>query len=191
MTISNYGDDWASAIERTKRYNLRVPTHELTPTHRYLNSSRYAEFPFVVQKGLGELDYPDVVAQCLSIHYRLVPILEEWLGCPVLYTLGWIDDGSDKGMFKFDESFIAGKLRDGHHERTVNIHAWLTLPSFEVIDLALVTSLAVLKGWDKGHGSVLAKHADEITGLAYKPMLIGADFLRYTGIMRLEVYSPA
>ena len=63
------------------------------------------------------------------------------------------------------------------------MYAWLTLPSLEVIDVALVTSLAVLNGWDEGHGAVLAKHADEVTGMAYKPMLIGPDFLRKTGLM--------
>lgn len=105
------------------------------------------------------------------------------MGCPVLYTLGWVDDGTDKGMFKFDEPFIAEKLKSGHVGGTVNMHAWLTLPSLEVIDVALVTSLAVLNGWDEGHGAVLAKHADEVTGMAYKPMLIGPDFLRKTGLM--------
>ena len=183
MTASKYATVWAAAIERSKRFNLTVPTHELKPAHRYLNDARHAEFPYVVQKGLGDLDFPDVVAQCLSLHYRLVPVLEAWLGCPVLYTLGWVDDGTDKGMFKFDESFIAEKLQSGHVGGTVNMHAWLTLPSLEVIDVALVTSLAVLNGWDEGHGAVLAKHADEVTGMAYKPMLIGPDFLRKTGLM--------
>lgn len=183
MTASKYAAEWAAAIERSKRFNLTVPTHELKPTHRYLNDARHAEFPYVVQKGLGDLDFPDVVAQCLSLHYRLVPVLEAWLGCPVLYTLGWVDDGTDKGMFKFDEPFIAEKLQSGHVGGTVNMHAWLTLPSLEVIDVALVTSLAVLNGWDEGHGAVLAKHADEVTGMAYKPMLIGTDFLRKTGLM--------
>ena len=53
----------------------------------------------------------------------------------------------------------------------------------EVIDVALVTTLAVLKGWREGHGAVLAKHADDITGMAYKPMLIGPDFLRKTDFL--------
>lgn len=179
----SYTTEWAVAVERSKQFDLAVPLHEVQPTHRYLTVARLTEFPYVVQRGLGDLDFPDVVTQCLSIHYRMVPVLEQWLEIPVLYTLGWIDDGTDKGMFKFDNAFIADKLKNGHASSAVNIHAWLTLPSMEVIDMALVTSLAVLKGWSKGHGGVLAKHADEITGMAYKPMLVGPDFLRKTGLL--------
>lgn len=178
-----YATEWATAVERTKRLGLDVPPHQMEPERRYLTDQRQAEFPHVVQRGLGDLDFPDVVAQCMSIHFRLVPVLEQWLGCPVIYTIGWIDDGTDTGMFKFDEAFVAEKLKTGHTGSTANIHAWLTLPSLEVIDVALVTTLAVLKGWREGHGAVLAKHADDITDLRYKPMLVGPDFLRRTGLL--------
>jgi len=179
----SYANEWTTAIERSKRFGLEVPGHEVQPTTRYLTEGRQAEFPHVVLRGLGDLDFSDVVAQCMSIHYRLVPVLEEWLQCPVVYTIGWIDDGTDKGMFKFDDAFVAEMLKNGFTGSTVNIHAWLTLPSMEVIDVALVTTIAVLKGWREGHGAVLAKYADEVTGMAYRPMLVGADFLLKTGLL--------
>lgn len=179
----SYATEWAAAVERSKKFGLEVPPHEVQPKHRYLTDSRQAEFPYVVQRGLGDLDYPDVVAQCMSIHYRLAPVLEKWLGCPVLYTIGWVDDGTEKGMFKFDDSFVAEKLKNGHSGSTANIHAWLTLPSMEVIDVALATTIAVVQKLPQGHGAVLAKHADELRGMAYKPMLVGPDFLRKTGLL--------
>lgn len=179
-----YINEWAAAIERSKRFGLELPPGEAHPESRYLTDARQAEFPYVVQRGLGDLDFPDVVAQCMSIHYRLLPVLQEWLGCPVFYTLGWVDDGTDTGMFKFDDAFVADKLQNGHRDSTADIHAWLTLPSMEIIDVSLVTTLAVLKGWSEGHGAVLAKHADEITGMSYKPMLVGPDFLRKSGLLR-------
>lgn len=179
----SYATEWAAAIERSKKFGLEVPPHEVQPAHRYLTDARHAEFPYVVQRGLGDLDFPDVVAQCMSIHYRLVPVLQEWLGCPVLYTIGWVDDGTDKGMFKFDDAFVADKLQNGHSGSTANIHAWLTLPSMEVIDVALATTIAVVQKLPQGHGAVLAKHADELRGMAYKPMLVGPDFLRKTGLL--------
>lgn len=183
MSSSNYATEWHAAVERTERFSLQIPPHQVEPERRYLTDARQAEFPYVVQRGLGDLDFPDVVAQCLSIHYRLVPIIEEWLRCPVLYTIGWVDDGTAKGMFKFDDDFVANKLKSGHAGGTINIHAWLTLPSMEVIDVALVTSLAVLNGWSEGLGGVISRHPDELTGMVYKPMLIGPDFLRKTGLL--------
>lgn len=179
----NYADEWAAAVERSRRFGLDVPAHEVRPAHRYLTDARQAEFPYVVLRGLGEFDFPDVVAQCMAVHYRLMPVMQGWLGCPVLYTLGWIDDGTDTGMFKFDHSFISSKLKHGHAGGSVNLHAWLTLPSMEVIDVALATTIAVVKRKPEGYGRVLAKHADELDGMAYKPMLVGTDFLRKTGLL--------
>jgi hypothetical protein len=183
MNQASYSTEWAAAVERTNRFGLDVPAHSAQTTHRYLNAARQAEFPYVVQRGLGDLDFHDVVAQCLSIHYRLVPVIEKWLGCPALYTLGWVDDGTDRGMFKFDDAFIDDKLKNGHRGGTVNIHAWLTLPSMEIIDVALATTIAVLQRLPDGYGAALARHADELKGIAYKPMLVGPDFLRRTGLL--------
>lgn len=179
----SYVTEWENAIERTKRFGLEVPVHEIQLGSSYLTDARQKEFPYVVQRGLGDLDFPDVVAQCLSIHYRILPVIEEWLGCQVLYTLGWVDDGSTAGMFKFDDAFVGDKLKNGHLGGTVNLHAWLTLPSMEVIDMSLATSIAVLQGLSYGHGAVLARHADGLDGMAYKPMLVGYDFLLKTGLI--------
>ena len=142
-----------------------------------------AEFPYVVQIGLGGLEPLEVVAQCMMINHRLEPVMERWFGCPVIYTLGWIDDGTEKGMFRFDESFIADKLKNGHKSLKVNIHAWLTLPSMEIIDVTIATSMAVANNTTQGIGLALTRHADELEGFAYRPMLVGSDFLRRTGLM--------
>ncbi|HCB1767018.1 TPA: hypothetical protein MYP38_004857 [Citrobacter braakii] len=53
----------------------------------------------------------------------------------------------------------------------------------EVIDVALATTIAVVQKLPQGHGAVLAKHADELRGMAYKPMLVGPDFLRKSGLL--------
>ncbi|MGS1035737.1 MULTISPECIES: hypothetical protein [Burkholderia] len=190
MSNGRYASEWGAAVERSKRFGLQVPVHEVEQGTRYLTDDRAREFADVVQQGVGDLEYSDIVVQCLAIHYRLAPILEKWLGCPVLYTLGWVDDDTPRGMFKFDDALIADKLKNGHTPGSINIHAWLTLPSMEVIDLALVTTLAVVQGRKQGHGAVIAKHADDVTGMTYKPMLVGADFLRQAGLLRAwNVYT--
>lgn len=137
-------------------------------------------YGFVLPEGHETLEPDDEDEE----KYRWYRVMEQWLGCPVLYTIGWVDDGTEKGMFKFDDAFIADKLNNGHAGGTVNIHAWLTLPSMEVIDVALITSIAVLQKLPEGHGGVLAQHPDELKGMAYKPMLVGPDFLRKSGILK-------
>jgi hypothetical protein len=183
MTSTSYANEWAAAVERSQRFGLKVPAHHVEPNKRYLNAQRIAEFPNVVRRGLGVVDAPDVMAQCLSMHYRLVPVMAEWFGCPMLYTLGWFDDGTEKGMFKFDDAFIADKLRNGQKPGKVNIHAWLTLPSMEIIDVTLATTMAIVHGRPEQGGGVVMGYADEFKGFAYRPMLVGTDFLREAGLL--------
>jgi hypothetical protein len=187
----SYADDWAAALERSERLGFSVPAHHVEPDKRYLNARRIAEFLDVVRRCVGDVGAPDVMAECLSMQHQLLPVMAEWFGCPVLYTLGWIDDGTERGMFKFDESFIADRLKSGHKSHVVNMHAWLTLPSMEVIDVTLATTVAIVQGKPEAGGGVVMGYADEFTlrGFSYRPMLIGTDFLRSTGLM-VELQIP-
>jgi len=179
----SYAQEWAIAVERSERFNLTVPAHQIEPERRWFDDKALAQFPYIVRDGLGDLGFEDVVAQCLAIHYRMIPVVQHWLGCPVLFTLGWIDTGTERGMFRFDEAFVAEKLRRGHLGSTVNMHAWLTLPSMEIIDVSLATSMGIAQNRPEMHGMAITRHADELKGMAYKPMLVGEDFLRKTGLM--------
>lgn len=181
--MSTYTKEFTEAVARSKKFGLTVPAHKIEPSKVFLDAKAHAEFPYVVRDGLGDLDLPDVVGQCLAVHYRLVPVISDWLGCDVLYTIGWIDDMTDSGMFRFDDSFVADKLRSGHGGGTVNIHAWLTLPSMEIIDVALSTSMGHLQKRPEMLGGVIASHPDDLKGMVYKPMLVGDDFLSKAGLL--------
>jgi len=180
----SYLNEWGMAINRSVGFGFAVAGHTVNTSLRYLDQKRHSEFPYVVRDGLGDLDFADVVAQCLAINFRLLPVIAEWLQCPVMYTLGWVDDQTEKGMFRFDDAFISQKLRDGHGFGVVNMHAWLTLPSMEIIDVALSTSMGVLQGKPEMNGRVIAMYADSLKGMAYKPMLVGTDFLERSGIAK-------
>lgn len=179
----SYAQEWYKAVARTTELGLTLPKHKVNTNIQILTDERQKAFHNVLKDSLGELNYKDVVAQCISIHYRLLPVIEKWLDCPVLYTLGWIDDGTDEGMFKFDDAFIMNKLQNGCSGDRVSMHAWLTLPSMEVIDVSLATSISVMNNLTEGHGGVIAKHADLLNGMTYKPMLIGVDFLRKSRLL--------
>jgi hypothetical protein len=181
--MGTYAEEFTAAIARSQKYGLHVPNFEIEPTRCFLDSKAQNEFPYVVRDALGDLDFKDVVAQCLAIHYRMVDVIGDWLGCGVFYTIGWVDDMTPKGMFRFDDSFIEDKLATKHRGGSVNIHAWLTLPSMEIIDVSLSTSMGFFQKDPKMFGRVIARHPDELKGMAYKPMLVGDDFLRKTGLL--------
>lgn len=98
-----------------------------------------------------------------------------------VFTLGWIDDETDRGIFKFDDEVIADKLVNGHQDETINIHAWLTLPSMKIINLAFNTTFSILH---RHKGGVIVKKEDDITKFSYKPMLVGDMYLSKIGILK-------
>ncbi|OVZ88295.1 hypothetical protein CBW54_09590 [Yersinia kristensenii] len=180
-----YSEEFKIALERTARFNLTPPDSFSETSTRVMNDKRVRNLNRILAPIFeGMVSYEQMVGQCMPLHLKALPILEEWLGCPVYYTLGWIDDGTPKGLHKFDDDMIADKLANGHQDDTINIHAWLTLPSMEIIDLTLSTSFSILQGLKEGEGGVIVKKADEITGFAYKPMLVGEAFLSKSGILQ-------
>jgi hypothetical protein len=183
MSRNSYALDWAAALNRTSSFGLKVPSM-LPPTEeRFLTPARIAEFPYVVRRVMGDLTPRDLVGQCMAIHIRLAAVLREWLDCPVHYTIGWVDVHAGKPLFKFDDAFIAEKLANGHDGGPINLHAWLTLPTMEIVDMALATTFAMVQKIEEGLGGVMAGPPDELKGFSYRPMLVGDDFLRKTGIL--------
>ena len=177
-----YFDDFRAATDRTRRFGLDVPHHEIEPDRRYLTAARQREFPFVMHKAIGAIGTEELMAQCMSIHHRLKPVIQDWLDVPVVYTIGWVQTKGE-GLFKFDESHIHDLLQLASVPRTLGVHVWLTLPSMELIDLSLATTMAIVHNMPEGLGQMMAKHADDVTGMAYKPMLLGDGLLRRIGVL--------
>lgn len=179
----SYSEEFLKALERTLRFNLAPPEGVCETPTRIMNDKRVRNLNRVLTPVFDDItSYEQMVGQCMPLHLKARPVLEEWLGCPVYYTIGWIDDGTPNGLYKFDDDMIADKLANGHQDNTINIHAWLTLPSMEIIDLTFTTTISMLQGHKDGRGRVLVKKADEIIGVSYKPMLVGETFLFKTGI---------
>ena len=180
----SYSREFQKALERTAHFDLAPPQYVSEVSGRIMSDERIQNLNRVLAPVFSQLvSYEQMVGQCMSLHLKTRPVLEAWLGCPVYYTLGWIDDGTAKGLFKFDDATIADKLANGHQDTTINIHAWLTLPSMEIIDLTLSTSFSILQGLKKGEGGVIVKKADDITGFTYKPMLVGEMYLSKIGVL--------
>lgn len=183
--MSTYLQEFKRALIRSEKLGLQVPEYYHEPTTpRWLNAKTNDEFAHVVRDALGEVDFSDVNAQCLAFHHRLVPVVSQWLGCEVFYTMGWVDFGAGGSLFQCDEASLAETLRKGQDGNTANIHAWLTLPSMEILDATLSTTLARSNNSAEMLFRAITRHADELNGLTYKPMIVGDDFLRRTGMLR-------
>ena len=178
-----YESNFSDALERTTRFGLSAPSVELSDT-RFLTQEALSRLPIEIRDIMGELSEEDLVAQCLSLHMRLKPVIEKILDCDAYYTIGWVSSEKSE-MFKQTEESLSEMLKHGITSPDINIHAWLTLPSLEIFDFSLPTTYAKVHGIEEGKGAVVSKHPSELTGgIMYHPMLVGEEFLSKSGAMR-------
>lgn len=174
-----YLKNFHKAIERSLNLGLLTPkvTYE---ENRYLSSELLNKLPLILYRELGAINPLELHKNCMGIHYRLKPVFEKLLNTEVYLTLGNAKV-YDQYLFEIEENEIKNLLINKVQE-PLNIHAWLTLPSMEIIDLTLATTYSIANKTEEGLGAAITKHYSELTlGMTYEPMLIGDDFLRKTG----------
>lgn len=178
----SYLADFNAAVERTSRFGLTVPRYELRPEDHWLDFQARQRIPPVIFKTLGQITPQHLVAQCIAVHYALQGPISALFAAPAVLTLGWIESADGDDLYRFDEEFIGERLRTGFEPLSgIQVHVWLTLPTMEIIDLTLCTSVSILQDKPEGIGGLLTKKADDVTGFRYVPMLVGEDFFRKTG----------
>jgi len=182
LESSLYIDEFEAAIERTKNFNLELPPIDISD-NRYLSDNMLEDVPAVLYEALGELSLNEIVAQCMSIHKRVQQPLNDFFKINFMYTIGYVYFEPDY-LFKKTEDELKELMNNRPASPEINIHTWLTLPSMEILDFSLPTSMAVHYGWKQGHGHIISSHADELKhGLKYHPMLVGEDYLRKIGAL--------
>lgn len=173
------------AWKRCNRLKLVSRKPDYT-TKRYLTDESLSKLVLAIFHKFGALGPKDVVQQCFGLHLLLIELVKEVIGCDVYYTLGCVELEKGKPLvFHQTESQMKQLLSSGLSGRELNLHAWLTLPSMEILDFSLPTSLHTILDWSEIEpGSVVSGHADELVGaLKYHPLLLGEDFLRKTGAL--------
>lgn len=179
-----YLNDFKEALLRTKRFGIKTPELEYC-NKRFLDKSGAEEASKAIQ-ALGEFSVDEIAFQCLSINIKLYETLMNSLKTRVFYTIGFIAIDEDE-YFKQTDASLKQMLKDGVKGPTVNLHAWLTLPSMEILDFSFPTSYGKLIGLPQMFGQVITGHADELTGgLKYYPMIVGAEFLYQAGVIKIE-----
>ncbi|WP_052502762.1 hypothetical protein [Halarcobacter anaerophilus] len=177
----SYETNFHKAISRTRRLGLNLPKIDFSE-ERYLTED-YQEYLF--KNLVNEVfNTNEIDAQCMSFNYRIREYFHEITDNNFMYTIGYVKY-NDKLMFEQTEKSLKNMLNYGIQsiDGSINIHVWLTLPSMEIIDLTLATTLG--KVWNKPEliGRLFTRHADEFDGMQYIPLLVGDDFLRKTGAL--------
>ena len=139
------------------------------------------------------VDLSQVKGRCLQFHVEMSNAMRQVFNLNSVLTIGYVTyHGQD--FYKFDS--ISSKLTrvqaDGKH--VIDIHVWLTLPSYEIIDFTLLAHMAYIHSSPEKKerlksatdfpyyfGSAAFLHSDE--GVAYHPRYVGEDVLRKNGFI--------
>lgn len=141
------------------------------------------------QKVMGHIQEAGITSfkrsamQCVKWNHALRPLVEEALGCRVVLTLGRL---FYRGQSVFNPSVddLAKWYRQGFQVEDFagrvgfNLHAWYTLPTMEVLDLTLCSSIAAVKNSPDLEGMVIGGWPDDMAEThGYVPLVVGDEYI--------------
>lgn len=175
-----YFDEFQEAIKRSERFGLKTPRFFLE-SKRCFTQETINQIPYLIRDAFGELDICDLSARCIPMHYVMKDCIERALGVPFYFTLGYFTLGN-KDVYLQTEESLKQQIEDGVNPFSVNLHAWLTSSSLEILDVTLPTTIAEINHDPRTMGGIITKHYSDLSeDLAYHPMLVGVDYLKKLG----------
>ena len=181
-----YEDEFKVALERTRKFGLSPPELFESYNGRFLNKKILEELPCIIREKLGILKEDEIVLQCLMLNIRLKNVFSDYFNCPVYFTIGHVGI-NNKYMFKQTEKSLLSLFKNGIKRQSINLHAWLTLPTMEILDFSISTSYGKVHGKEEMMGAAVALHPSELThGMSFHPMLVGEEFLQKIGALNFQ-----
>lgn len=174
--IITYKDEYKEAIKRTKKLKLKLPNIEISD-NIYLNEPFLNKFDKIIKK--YDFHSSDIYLKCYDFNYEIKKILDTQLDFNFMYTIGYIEVNNEP-YFQSTENELLKMIQDkkpNYNDGGLKIHVWLTLPSMEIIDFTLPTTLNN-KFPKIPKGGVIMRHADENNYIKHKPLLVGDDFFK-------------
>jgi hypothetical protein len=100
----------------------------------------------------------EMAVNCVSVSMHLGPVIGEYLGTDAIFTLGYFSVG-DRDVYYLDEKTLLDWAENGPQTfPSVDVHAWLTLPSLEIIDMTSGSTLAIIMNIKEARGTAITKH---------------------------------
>lgn len=179
----SYREHFDEAMRFTRKLGFGVP--ELLTQTGELVSPENGELVMRYAKKAGISDLSASALQCLKWSYALQPCVEAGLGCSVALTIGQITHPNlaifNPTQNDFERWAKMGiNVADFETRSGFNFHVWYTLPTMEILDMTLWSTLAV--AWEKPElkGQVIGGWPDLIApSPSFIPMVIGREYVEH------------
>ncbi|RPE30886.1 hypothetical protein EC846_1588 [Acinetobacter sp. BIGb0102] len=183
---TGYELEFSNAVKNTLKNGLGTYKSFKKTNQRLVTDESLLEFhDYIKHLNLT----PDLlVAQCLGVHYALKPYVDEFYGVNSILTIGHIERKvGGKAFYEPMEERITYFSQPRDITKPTNIHVWLTLPTLEILDFTLPTTLSYVCGIKEWEGAVIAQHGDDENDHFYKPEFVGIEFLYKAGLLKMEL----
>lgn len=179
----DYDKEFAVAFQRTAAFGMTAPAMPNLAAGRLFDRQQDERLTSILHSALNGLSPRDLVAQCFAIHHAIAPAIDRAYGIRTVLTLGWVHDPPND-YFRVSDEELRAFMRNGVVGGKMNLHCWLTLPTREILDCTLPTTVAIVHEIPDAEGLIMTKHWRELTsGLRYHPLLVGSEFLERAGVL--------
>lgn len=172
-----YESEFNQALKLAHKWRLATP--KFTPSSQpFINKESSAKFNEIIQKILGPIPPEHISQQCFIINALVKEDLEDVFKTPLYYTLGYVSCNK-RPMFFTPINELHQLLKHGFKGGAINLHAWLTTPHYEIIDLTCSTTVGFARNDPQLYGRIALQHHSQFNeGMIHHPQLVGEDFLR-------------
>jgi len=172
-----YQDELKEAIRRTKRLGLELPPF-IIEEETYLDKPQYQHFDQVLLNCIPESMHERMAHQCFDIHNIASEPLSEFFDSNVLFTLGYVNINGNRKYYNTEDDLKNLLNRTVVNSATLDLHAWITLPSMEIIDATIGSTAAKEEKNGSVHKFIFNGHPNNFKDdFSYHPMLVGYDFI--------------
>lgn len=195
----SYHDLFEAAVERTCGLGLEEPEIIYT-AQSYFTPERLRAFGDFIVKEFAPALAQGLNATCIIVHTGLLGAVEEFFSCRAYLTVGSVFTPKAE-MYPISEQQVRKWLAEKVNVMDLELHAWITLDSLEILDMTFLPTIAYAsKRWELGNKPV-ATNPDLLpraqpqgpdpstlpNGLRYNPFVVGQDFLTQLGLETIYI----
>lgn len=182
-----YHQLYLCARQRTLKWDLSLKRQTFSKVS-YLSTDKEAEDCVKVLSEFYQKNGINIkasIAQCWRINILVKPVLEEHFNVPLVLTFGSIETWPGNIRYNMSEEDTRNLITSFDHTTTsLNLHAWLTLPSMEILDVTFLTSYGAINKISGLEGGIVYGPPENLNqkNYIYRPMVLGENFVEAAGL---------
>jgi hypothetical protein len=185
----NYKNQLVNAIERTRNNGINVKDFAIeSASYPIINERNKKELQQLFEEYVYNESY-EVETQCIYHSWNVQDFVAQILNCDVLLTLGFLVIDNQKWFYSHEGDILQWNSLPINFRRS--IHAWLTLPSLEIIDITLpATTLQMTKSENFHWNSKVFLHCrpddyyNKPNRIYHNPQFVDNEFLERASLLK-------